>query len=278
MGKPPDVASDSTVTSKTYVDATNTAVAVTTAIVNTKIATAAATLTIASYVDTADAALAQKSAVTAADAAYVAATLAGAANGVATLDGSGNLAAAQVPAGVKTDRVMDCYSVGTTAPNQGVLGGVINTNAKAIGSVLITASHTVTSVTLREFKLASIVIPDPGYPWRPLPFAWVAGNSLGGTTPADRQHGNSSFGLLSVMPPSGVSDTVYGVGLCTASIRTDYYPVLPYAAAGSTPTSVPAITGSLELDLYGCCNSTSSTYTFLPDNLTFFVFVAPGLP
>lgn len=255
VGRNPD--SDSIISPKSYTDAANTASAVTTAIVNTKIAAAAATLTSAFYVDTQDAALAHQADVTSADTAFIATTQLGVASGIASLDSSGNLTTAQVPGGVVTDRVALSYA-----------GAVIGT---------FTADHTVTTIGTREFKLATVSIPDPGFPWYPLPFAWVAGDASAGSPPASRQVGNGNYGLLTVQPPVGSGNTIYGVGICTASFYTDFYSVIPYAPAGTTPSGQPAIAGALTLDLYGCCYSTAGHYTFKPTNLTYFVLCVPAL-
>lgn len=255
VGRNPD--SDSIISPKSYADSANTAVAVTTTVVNTKIASAAATLTSQSYVDTEDAMLAQKTVVIAADTAYIAATQLGVASGVASLDSSGNLTSAQVPSGVVTER-----------GSSSIVGTVIGT---------FTTPQTVTTNGVREFKLATASISDPGFPWYPLPFAWVSGNSAAGPAAASRQVGNANYGQLTVMPPIGAGNTIYGLGICTASPYYDFYSVIPYGGAGATPTTNPAITGPLTLDLYGCCYGSGGHYTFSPTNLTYFVLCVPAL-
>lgn len=148
----------------------------------------------------------------------------------------------------------------------------------AVGNIILTpgSNHTVTTTNVREFQLASLVIPDPGYPWRPLAFAWVQGNSSAGTDPGNRQVGNGNYGLLSIMPPAGISNVIYSLGVCTGSRATDTYVVMPSATTNTTPLTQPAITGGLELDLFGCLFS-GSTYTYLGANLTMFVMVVPSL-
>ena len=275
VGRAPD--SDATIVPKSYADATNTSLAVNSSYVNAQIASVVSTLTNQSYVDSEDALRAHKSAVTTADNSYVAATALNAANGVAGLDVNGNLISSQFPtSGVVTDRVTQCYSVASPSGGQGLFGGVLSSVTGAVGTILLSGSHTVGTSSIREYKLASIPIPDPGFPWRPLPFAWVQGSSASGGVPASRQVGNGNYGLLAVMPPAGVSDQVYGAGICTGSSVTDTYPVLPYAAANQSPTTVPAISGSLELDLFGSCWSGTS-YTFYAANLVYLVMVVPAL-
>lgn len=281
VGRAPD--SDSTIVPKSYADSQQTALAVTTSVVNVLLASAAVNLTSKSYVDSGDGAHAQQAAVTAADANYVAATRLGAASGVAKLDGSGNLTSTMVPtSGAVTDRVAQCYSIGTTSGSAGglggLVGGLVNTVAGAVGTILLASgtSHTVSTTSPREYKIATVTIPDPGFPWRPLPFAWVQGNASGGTNPGFRIQGNADYGMLTCMPPSGVSDQVYGLGVATGSFFTDTYLLTPFAAASQTNTSVPAVTGGLTLDLYGSCWSGTS-YTWIGTNLNYFIWVVPAL-
>lgn len=144
-----------------------------------------------------------------------------------------------------------------------------------VGQVAFSGSLTVAANAASQ-KLAAIYVPDPGYPWRPIPFAWVRGDSSGATKPANRQIGTGSYGLLTVSPPSTVSSQVYGAGICTGSYFTDIYPVFPFAAPGQTPASVPPITGAMELDLYGSCWSGAS-YTYYSGNLVYFVLLAPAV-
>lgn len=275
VGRNPD--SDSTVVPKSYADSQNANLSVTTTIVNNIIASAAVNLTDQNYVDAQDSLRAHKTDVTAADANYVALSQLGVAGGVASLDSSGNLLSGQVPSGIRTDRVATCYSV-THSGTLPLLGGTPSGTTGAVGTIMLApgATHTVATTSVREYQLASLVIPDPGYPWRPLPFAWVQGNSGQAANPGTRQIGTGNYGLLTCCPPSGVSDTVYGLGLCTASFVTDTYALGPYALANQTHASVPAINGGLELDLYGCLWS-GTTYTFVGTNLNFFVIVVPSL-
>lgn len=281
IGRSPD--SDSTIVPKSYADAQQASLAVTTGVVNTLISGSAVGLTSKAYVDSGDAAHAQQAAVIAADNNYVAASKLGVASGVASLDSSGNLITGQIPtSGVVTDRVATCYSIGTSSGSTGglggLVGGLVNTVTGAVGTILLGtgSSHTCNTSSPREFKIATITIPDPGYPYRVLPFAWVQGNSSAGIDPGTRTLGNGDYGLLTCMPPSGVSDQVYGIAVCTASRFTDSYLLTPYAVLNQTNISVPAVTGSLILDLYGSCWS-GATYTFYGTNLSYFVWVVPGL-
>ena len=269
VGRPPD--SDGCIAPKSYADTQYAAQAVTTAIVNNKIAIAAGTLTTKAYVDQQDALRAHKTDVSAADANYVVTTALGAPNGVASLDASGFLPAAQLPAGIVTDRVARCFSIVSPA---GVLGGTPG-GTEAVGSVQLTGEHVVSTTVPREYQIATISVPDLGYAYRVLPFAWVAGKA-GGDIPATRHTGNSNYGLLSVMAPPEVGDTVYAAGVCTGTPYADMYGVVPYATPGQTPLTVPAINGALELRLYGSCWS-GGAYIFAPVNLVYFVLCLPAL-
>ena len=142
-----------------------------------------------------------------------------------------------------------------------------------IGQVAFTGSYTATNASAPH-KLASMVIPDPGWPWRPLALAWVAGDSSGAANPGSRTIGTGNYGLLTVAPPA--NSPIYSIGICTGSFFTDTYPVTPYAAAGQTPTSVPAITGGLELDLFAQMWS-GTTYTWYSAGLDFQIGVVPAL-
>jgi hypothetical protein len=257
VGRLPD--SDSTVVPKSSADALSAELAVTTAYVNAQAALVAEGLTTKAYVDAQDALLATQAQVIAADAAYVPLTKLGVANGVASLDSSGNLTASQVPTSLLTDRTIQSQ----TCSGAGIL-------------LVPGASHTVSTTSPREYQLGTIEVADPGFPWRPLPFAWVQGGDLNATAPPTQQAGTGNFGLLSVMPPQGVSDIVYGVGLCTDSYLPDTYLVTPYAGAGQTPSQAPAIVGSMELDLFGCVAS-GSEYTYLGNGFVYFIQIVPSL-
>lgn len=279
VGRNPD--SDSTIVPKTYADSQQGLLGLSGGGVTSILNTAVATLTSKAYVDTQDASKAQKSGVNTADALYVNATKLGANSGVASLDSSGNVPSAQLPtSGAVTDRVATCYSLNQSTGTSGLplLGGTLGTVLGAVGTVLLGSgsSHTVSSTNPREFKLGTISVPDPGYPYRALPFAWVQGNSSSGTNPGTRLGGNGNYGLLTCCPPSGVSDQVYGIGVCTGSLSTDTYLLTPYAAQNQTHISVGAVNGALTLDLY-CSMWSGTTYTFYGTNLNYFVLVVPSL-
>jgi hypothetical protein len=210
------------------------------------------------YVDQSNGRVAHKTAVDTADQAYVPVGQLNQPGGVAGLDSGGQLFSAQIPAGVPTEYTAVSYDAATN------------------GFIYINQTETVLTSTLRELRLASITVEDPGYPWRPIPRAVVLGGNPNGTNPGTRLSGTNNYGLLTVIPPAGVSDQVYGAGICTDSFFMNFYECLPYATANQTPTSVPAIVGGLELDLCGCC-WTGSGYQFSPAGLSYSILVAPAM-
>jgi hypothetical protein len=212
------------------------------------------------YVDTQDGLVAKIADVNAADNLFLNASARG--TTVASLDGTtsqgvgGMLITSQVDAATL---VTDCIArshVGVTAAN-------------------FTASVTSNETTTRNKLLATVTIPDPGFPYHPLPFGFVAGQA-GGTPGLYPWNGNGILGQLTVCPAAGSGDTIYGLGACGDTPSAALYPILPYAASNTTPTTRPATNGSLTLNLYGCCLQ-GNGYTFLAAGLSFYVIVIPAM-
>jgi len=211
------------------------------------------------YVNLSNAKLAQKTSVDNADRNYVPTSWLGVPNGVAALDSSGNILSSELPTGISTEWTAKDYNVTTS------------------GQILISSVQTVLTNNLRELMIASIEVPDPGYPWRAVPFAIVQGGDSGsGNVPTSRLEGTSTFGMLSVLPPKGVSEQVYGAGICTDTYYMNFYQCLPYAGPSQTPFTVPPIVGPLELDLCGSCWS-GSGYQFGPAGLLYWILVLPAM-
>ena len=258
-GRYPD--SDSSLVHKSYADAASQSLIVDTNWVNTAVATAvtANSLQTPTYADNQDALRAHKAAVDAADDSYVPAYALAQPGGLATMDGL-NLTASQVPDGVMVNRVAHIYDVAN------------------YGTVFLAPgmTHSVTTTTIREYKIASITVPDPGYPWIPLCFG-VIGGYFNSTPDANRTIGTDNLGQVTVMPPSGVSDTIYAVGALNGiPQRLSYYPFQPHGGLNWTPSNVPVINGSLTLNLYGCCYGVSG-FVFSGIGLSFRVLVFPAL-
>ena len=258
-GRYPDA--DASVVHKTYARAANDSLVVSTDWVNTTVATAitANALQTPTYVNTQDALRAHKTAVDDADDLYVPTTALGQPGGLATLDGL-HLTASQVPDGVMVNRVAHVYDLanyGTTYLAPG-------------------ATHTVTTTTTREYKIASISVPDPGYPWIPFPFG-VVGGYYNAAPNADRTITTDNLGQIAVMPPSGVSDTIYAAGVCNGvPQRLGYYPFMPHGGLNWTPASVGHVDGPLTLDIYGCCYGVGG-YVFSGTGLSFRVLAFPAM-
>lgn len=252
-GRPTDA--DSAITTKKWADDANTALTVSTSYVNAEIARVVAVndLQTATYVDFQDSLLASASDVATADAGYLALTDRNSL--VATLTSTGQLKSAQLPTLV-TDRVSKMIA----------------------GSAVF--SGTLTSVTTldRDRRLATVTIPDPGFPYIPLPFGMVTAKAEGETLVEEPWKGTGVTARLLVAPPagSGQADFIYGVGWCSDNPAYATYPVVPYAGSGVNPRTRPAQTGSLTLELFGSC-FTNLNYTFSSANLTFYVLVVPAV-
>jgi hypothetical protein len=297
LGPVPALTGDPTIAPKSFADSQAAAATVTSAqlttIVNAAVASMGWSTVVPSvyaspsaYVGAQNALLATQAEVIEADTAYVARALFGSAGGVAQLNGSAQLPTAQVPAGLLTNRIAAAYATAFPSASVGLLGGMLSSVTGAVGVPEITADTVVTSGAARTLLLARCSCPDPGYPWRPLSFGWVSGASntalgLTGAQAGSPMTGNGTYGLLTVMPPITANplyvNQIYGMGICTDSKVLDHYPVVPYAAANQTPTTVPAISGALELDLYGQLWSSSGTYLFAPTDLTYWVLQVPSL-
>lgn len=250
-GRYPD--GDNSLVTKKWTDDTATASAVTTTFITNEISrvVSESTLQTITYVDSQDALLAKLADVTAADTLYLNTSARNAT--VAGLDGSGMLISGQIPTTVVTDRLARSH----------------------VGTASFSGNYTCNTTLTREKKLASVTIPDPGFPYIVLPFGSVTGQA-GGTPGVYPWSGNGVCGLLTVCPPAGSGDTIYGLGAATDSPVSTSYPIFPYAASGATPANRPALNGATTLDLYGSCFQ-GSGYTFYSAGLSFYVIVIPTL-
>lgn len=227
-----------------------------------------------SYFITQNALVAQQSAVTAADALYAQSSSLNVANGVAGLDVNGNLLTAQVNSSyVITNRVANYYSVGVPSGTAGYLGGTVNTTPGATGVVLINGSYEVATSGTPYSQLASLSVPDPGWPWLPICSGLILGDSSSTTTaPATRSQGTGNAGLVLVTAVSELTP-VYGIALCADSYHTDAYPIQPSGVVNQTPTP---ITGAMEFAVWGTCWN-SPPYTFYEQDFMFGVLQVPSM-
>ena len=259
VGRTPD--SDSSIINRSYADALDETLIVTDGYVNSVISTKATPLQTPTYVDQQDLLRAHKLSVDIMDENYVPLTDLGQPNGVATTDNNGSITVSQIPSTAVTNRTSLYYE----AASQGI--------------ITLQPGHTqqVTNTSnSREATLASIIVPDPGYPWYPLCFAFVQGKS-GGTDPG-QGHTNTNIGQLVVQPPQGVSDSIYAATICLSSMSYNLHTLLPHARVGNpavTPLTFPAVTGSLQLDLYGSCY-TGSSFWWSGDGLAYYILVFPA--
>lgn len=264
---------------KSQADVMFAALRVTNATITAQVAsylTAHPQATVAQFI-TQNALIAQQSVVATADSQYAMASSLNAVNGVAGLDTNGNLISAQVVSGnVVTNRKAKFYSVGVAPGSQGVLGGTVNTTPGATGVVLINGSYEVTSTGPPYSQLASLSLPDPGWPWIPLCSGLIMGDSSATpTAPFTRSQGTGNVGLVLVTADNALSP-VYGTALCTDSYVTDIYPIQPFAAVNQSPTTVPPITGPKEFAVWGACWN-SGPYTFYEQNFMFGVLQFPAM-
>lgn len=210
-----------------------------------------------SYASTRDLFRATTAAVESADTLYADASLRNhATSGVAGLDGSGYLDPAHLPSGVTTDRVVLSY-------------------AAEPENIVLTGDVVSTSTAFRDKLLATIVVPDPGYPWIPMPFAAVTGRS-GDDLPAEGYwQGNGVCGLLTVAP--GTGDIIYGRGVCTDSLASAPRYLIPATDPGTSPLTVPAVEGGLTLNLYGACSQGIGYVFSSSSEFDFVVYVFPAM-
>lgn len=200
-----------------------------------------------------------------ADATYFARASLGAPSGLATLSaGATQVVSSQINVARANDRVMRTYTL-----------------AK-YGTVNFTGTIASTAGALRDQSLATITIPDPGYPWVPLPFAtvWGYAQATTGATPlADPAQQTDTFGLLVVMLDSSTDTTSYASGATSASWQTRRTRVLPMSGVPPNVTvsaRSPAYVGGATLTLYGSRWLGAGSYQFSDQNLDYYVIAAPA--
>lgn len=260
VGRYPDT--DSVITPKSYADAENAVTAVNTGFIDGQVMSQGANLVSQDWVNQQVANYSKQSDVTTAQGAYLPLTSLGATNGAARLNGSGTIPAGQLPTLV-TNRLPLTYNIATFGTN-------------FLGS----NSQTVTTTNINEYIIASMPIPDPGYPWIPWPIAYISGQAAGSPS-GSRFVGNGNLGFLTVTPPSGISNTIYGMGLAAGDTVTRWYRLLPGCIGTNpgnpvTPLTQPPILGPLTLDLGACCWS-GAGFTVNGPNLVFHITVLPAL-
>jgi len=143
-----------------------------------------------------------------------------------------------------------------------------------------TDSYTVTGTT-NSFPLGVVTVANPGYPWLPIPFAYVQGGSAG--SEQSRLVGSQNYALLTVSP-QGQASPVYAIGYMTDDPLTNFYPVVPAAVPGInisgspvTPQTQKPISGPMNFTLsVSGSGSTTTGYTVTGNGLVFYVLVVPA--
>jgi hypothetical protein len=248
VGRAPN--NDASLVTAGWVDTRHTALAVNDAYISASIAAyaASAPLETPSYVDANDALRATTVAVDAADATCVALSQVGAANGVASLDGS-----LYVPSGQLPDLVLSRPVTYVPA-----------------STIWLTSEVAISATATKTFKAAEIVIDDPGYDYRPLPFAYVRGRSQG-SPGHSRRRGGDSAGRLTIL--SAADDALFGGGRTDTCMSMTSSVAIPTAPTGTVPS---VVSGDLTLQLWlAMLNGTS--YYFNPEGFSFFAMVFPAI-
>ncbi|AON96988.1 minor tail protein [Mycobacterium phage Tonenili] len=249
VGRAPDA--DFSVTHKKYVTNRYDAVRVDAAYINGKVAEVGASLVTPAYVAAQDAQRATKAAVDAADANYLPVTARGAAGGVVPIDEDGYVPSDMLPT-LQTER---------------------KAFFKNVDTVLLSGNRVVTTVNAKEFQVAEMTIPDPGFPYIPLIFATIQGAAASAATTPLRHMGTNNYGQLSVLDDE---NTKYAWAVCGSRKTYDFYTALPFADPTVNPTSRPPVYGPLTLGLWiGLWSGT--TFTFNSTGLQFYAICYPGI-
>jgi len=245
VGRAPD--SDFSVVHKKWVDDRYAQVKVDLAYVNSATTAALTSKVTTDYVDTQDNLRAKSADVDAADATYVPLSQKNQANGIATIGPDGYIPAAQLPA-LSTQRKV---------------------SYKFADTIYLTGTQSVQTTSAKEYKAATLTIPDPGFPYVPLAFADIQGGSTSGAQ-GTRTEGTGSFGQISILDPT---DVKYGWGICTDMKTLAYYKAIPYGPVGKLPA---AVNGPLTLDLWLALWA-GQTYIFTGASLLFWAMVYPSM-
>ena len=273
VGRYPDT--DSVVVPVSYANADNASVVVTPSWVTQEVNIAAANCVSQAWVQGQIANYQTQTQLTAALNSYIPKSALGANSGIAESNSSNMVPTGQLPT-LTTNSLAQCYDA-----------------YGSYGTILVNSTTTVTSVTqnINEITLAQIAVPDPGYRWIALPFAYVRAGSGGSSTVLTSGTGN--FGALTVTI-EGNTNTLYGVGICTDDPNPNYYPLVPYGSPLNTNNSItgaqtplsnpslpPTTTSGETVFQLGACNlpgiANSNNYNFSGVNLIYYILVLPAV-
>lgn len=258
VGRTPAVTGDDlSITPKAYVDSRyNLSLKVDSAAVTTATQAVTNGLTNQTYVDGGtngsggDAGRAHKAAVDAADATYIPVTAMGATNGVATIGSDGFIPSGQLP----------------------TLQLVRKPIFKNVDTIFLSGTEEVVATGAEVFRVATLTVLDPGFPYQLLPFAQIQGGSVNGIEPSIQQ-GTSNYAQINIVRSS--DGKIYGKTITSGQKALDFFTVHPYANQNDSPTTTfPPLTGNTVLDLWiGLYGGT--TYSFTSTNLVFYTMVYP---
>jgi hypothetical protein len=252
---------NNTITTAAYSQIDDNTFLVTPAFITQQVNAAAASLVTPAFVTQAASAYLTQTAVNTALAAFVPTSQLGAAHGVAQLGPDGLIPAGQLQLPLVTNNLAKVYDATTN------------------GTIFLPSGNAFTVVTtnINEFVAANVNVPNPGYPWIPLPFAYIGGHSSN-TSSGSRLAGNGNYGMMTCTL-AGKTLPLYGVGLATDDTLFNYYVLTPCGIATNpavTPLNQVPLEGAQTLEL-GLCNWSGSQYTFSGTGMFFYVLVVPAI-
>lgn len=248
-----------------YIEDRHTALTVTDGQIDTIMAPTLASLATKAYVDAADATRAKKTTVDASDANYILATQRGVANGIASLDGTNYVPAAQLPALVtdRSHRIVDAAQVFLTGTTITTRAGIVNEDGSITNG--------------KEFLAATLTVTDPGYKYLVLPFATVAGLCPTAVSGSFRR-GGDTYGKMVILTQS---DVCWGFGLAGNNTNWAIQQAVPYAGRAGVPNNNTGLTGTTTLSLWlsnwGSAGVGGSEYQWTTTGFSFYTWVVPAV-
>lgn len=248
--------SDLVIANKSFVDTYWDSVKVSQEYIDANMTALVGTLTDQAYVDSRDATKATKVYVDTQDALYTPAVQRDVPNGVAPLNAAVQVPAANIPAGILTDRVPIPFPAPT---------------------MLITGPRVVQDPgNSQEYLAATIDIPDPGYPYIP----WVFGQVMGAGSNENDPGDGVGLGVYGQAVVFDSNNDIWARAATASNFQQQGFPLYPWALAGATPKT---ISGPTQLSLYLSLFSRSADvdfndgYTFTNTGLVFSGLVMPGM-